>query len=425
GAEDIELEKTLAPAEPAKEGGGPSIDVLRTELVSPLRSLLAMPPAYYDARNVLPTLLPLSQDSPAFGISRPDSSLRVLTSQDRNQSVWSFRMTSPSAVGKLQAEAEFAFWPFDPYVTSGFGESRFDAYRLEMRGSQKEFSYGANYASVRKAFTSLLSMKNRLDADREGPKVWATWSPGRVGLSVFVRSLHDNLDLDRNKPRFTTTEAGASLTYMLSAWPYLGYTVSYSEGERKSSREPVDYKPYKGPVSTVENSLSYSSERIDIALYTSYSRQRDTLQPVERNADMLSYYASATFRPTKTLSVTPEISYGIDRYPGSASETHRRSTSVALDYWPSKNLGYRAFGSYYAEKNQAWGMDTKCVYTELGIVRALHVTARGGGTLSLSVGHQRYLDAVPSTTNSNEFTLWLMLKTPLLPSANPVSQSDS
>jgi hypothetical protein len=239
-----------------------------------------------------------------------------------------------------------------------------------------------------------------------------------------MRSLHDNLDADRDRPRFTTTDAGASLTYMLSSWPYLGYTVSYSEGEKRSSREPASYTPYKGPVSTVEHSLSYSSERMDVAVYSSYSKETDLLQPAERKADMRSYYLSTTLKPAKGLRITPEISYGTDRYP-EASTTHRRSASLSLDYWPAKNTGYRAFGSYYAEKNPQWGMDTRYLYTELAVIRALHLTARGGETLSFSGGLQRYLDAASPGQNTNEFTLWLMLKIPLLPPGRTAPGSDS
>jgi hypothetical protein len=422
--EDIQMEKSLVPTGAATGLGG-HVEPLRDILVSPTRSLLAMPPSHYEARNVLADLLPLSKDSPAFGVSRGNNFQTVLSSQDRDQAVWSFRMASPSVVGKLQAEAEFAFWPFDPYVTSGFGKSQFDAYRLEIRGGEKEFNYGANYVSARKAFSSLFSMRKRLDADRAGPKVWATWSPGSVGLSVFMRSLHDNLDADPHKPRFTTTDAGASLTYMLSSWPYLGYTVSYSEGEKRSSREPNSYAPYSGPVSTLEHSLSYASERIDIALYSSHSRERDLLQPVERKADMRSYYLSTTLKPTKALRITPEISYGIDRYPDAASTTHRRSASLSLDYWPSKDTGYRAFGSYYTEENRQWGMDTRYLYTELAVVRALRLTARRGETISLSAGYQRYLDAASPEDDVGEYTLWLMLRIPLLPGGRTASGADS
>jgi len=423
GAEDIQMEKSLVPTDSAGGAGEPT-EILKDILVSPTRSLLSLPPSHYDARNVLPTLLPLSKDSPAFGVSRGSGLLTVLSSQDKDQTVWSFRMASPSIVGKLQAEAEFAFKPFDPYVTSGFGKSQYDAYRFEIRGGEKEFTYGANYVMVRKAFSSLLSTKKRLDVDRAGPKVWASWSRGRVGMSVFMRSLHDNLDTDGNKSRFTTTDAGASLTYMLSSWPYLGYTVSYSEGEKRSSREPNGYNPYRGPVSTLEHSLSYSSERIDIAAYSSYSRERDLLQPAERKADMRLYYLSTTLKPTKALRITPEISYGIDRYADSVSSTHRRSASLSVDYWPSKHTGYRAFGSYYTEENRQWRMDTKYLYTELAVIRALHLTARGGENLSFSAGYQRYLDDASPVNNRGEFTLWLMLKIPLLPAGRAGSRAD-
>ncbi len=413
-AEDIQLDKSLVPIDSAGGAGEPT-EVLNGILVSPMRSLLALPSSHYDARNVLSPLMPLSKDSPAFGVSRGGGLLTVLSSQDKDQTVWSFRLALPSIVGKLQAEAEFAFRPFDPYVTSGFGKSQYDAYRFEIRGGEKEFTYGVNYVMVRKAFSSLLSTKKRLEVDRAGPKVWASWSRGRVGLSVFMRSLHDNLDADRNKPQFTTTDAGASLTYMFTSWPYLGYTVSYSEGEKRSSREPNGYNSYRGPVSTLEHSLSYSSEKIDIAVYSSYARERDLLQPVERKADMRLYYLSTTLKPTKALHITPEISYGIDRYADTAASTRRRSASLSLDYWPSKHTGYRAFGSYYTEQNRQWRMDTKYLYTELAVIRALRLAARKGGTLSFSASHQRYLDDVSPGNNRGEFTLWLMLRIPLLP----------
>ncbi len=423
GAEDIQLDKSLVPTDATRDAGELT-EILNGILVSPTRSLLALPPSHYDAKNVLPILLPLSKDSPAFGVSRGSGLLTVLSSQDKDQTVWSFRMALPSIVGKLQAEAEFAFRPFDPYVTSGFGKSQYDAYRFEIRGGEKEFNYGVNYVMVRKAFSSLLSTKKRLDVDRAGPKVWASWSRGRVGLSVFMRSLHDNLDSDRDSPRFTTTDAGASLTYMLSSWPYLGYTVSYSEGEKRSSREPNGYSPYSGPVSTLEHALSYSSEKIDIAAYASYSREKDLLQPVERKADMRLYYLSTTLKPTKALRITPEISYGIDRYPDSAASTYRRSASLSVDYWPSKHTGYRAFGSYCMEKNRQWRMDTRYLYTELAVIRALHLTARRGETLSFSAGHQRYLDNASPGNNRDEVTLWLMLKIPLLPAGRMGSGAD-
>jgi hypothetical protein len=60
-------------------------------------------------------------------------------------------------------------------------------------------------------------------------------------------------------------------------------------------------------------------------------------------------------------------------------------------------------------------MDTKYLYTELAVIRSLHLTARGGETLSFSAGHQKYLDDVSQGNNRDEFTLWLMLRIPLLP----------
>jgi hypothetical protein len=324
-------------------------------------------------------------------------------------------MSASSEAGPLfrTLEGHFAVSSFDPDTGDGFHEDSRRAYDLEARGSTGRLGYGLKYFSVGSEFERLKTDRKKRTRDpkkdREGTEAWLQSSFGRVGLKSFATRYHDNLEQDPNRARFTEQKAGATITYTISSWPYLGYSATYARGIRTSSDEPGERASYRGSMETAASGLDYSGEKWSASVSAEYSKSGDFSGPVE----IATYYVGGSFYPFGSLSLTPSLTWMQEEYPELDVSTLTRSADLTLGYTPpNSSLKFTAFGGYSASENRDWGFDNRYFYGYAGVDWPTRGIAPGGN-MSFLLGYDRYVDELYPGSNTQDMSVWLKFRVPL------------
>ncbi len=333
-----------------------------------------------------------------------------LIAQEEKQGLWELKINSSLINGLLQTEGVLALSTYNPFTNKDISDDSYRFSKFVVKGSLKEFLYGVSYQFVGKEFNGLKITKMTLNTDREGTDLWIVWSFGNLSIKPTFKRYHDNLAEDPNRPRFTDTQAGSSLSYTLSSLPYLKTSAFYFRGVRDSSLEPEDYEPFEGPIENIGHSISYSSSKLNVSFYSSYSSCKDTLQASSRETNTVYHSISSSFYLTNSLSLTPGLSYINDKYLHYNAQTLTRSASLGFNYRLSESVKFNAYGSYSDKENQQWYLDTEYIYAKIGVVHTLSALPQLVKNFSLNVSYDYNLDNIYSDNNRQEISFWLIFK---------------
>lgn len=324
------------------------------------------------------------------------------------------RFDSSLANGYLDMYGQFGFGAFDPEIAHGIDEGQ-RRYDVGFKGKLGHFSYGTRHGSTGREHNFLIKgdYKGKLKPGKAVNEIWGAWRYNKIGIKTSFSEVWNNLENNPNKPRIITTQGGITLSYRLSSWPYLGYSLSYFQGTRQSSHEPVNYKPHQDPIEKVAMGLSYSGNVWNASLYSSYSRTKDSPQAGKLPTATWTYDLRASYYPTRTLRITPALGYYIKDYSQFDTQTitrSARSASTTFSYAPkNKNYKFKVFSSYNAVTNRTWGQDTENFYLDNALVWSLPGSSPlEMKNLSLHATYNRYRDAINSDSDSDNVAVWLV-----------------
>ena len=242
-------------------------------------------------------------------------------------------------------------------------------------------------------------------------KNWKTWS--QIGLGDFsvmtsYAQRESNLDDNPSRPHYTEDETRLTLTHSLSQWPYLGYSLSYGTGSRKTTKQ--DGREASGPVDRIDASLTYSGNRWSSSLGTYRLDLTDTLAGgLDTRID--GYYLSASYYPTANFSLSPSVEISDEYYDSDGSNTARQSFSLsATRSFERRPFDITAYGQYYTDRNASWNLDTDGIYAETGVVWSLSQEQKSPSTLGLYLTYNAYTDHVFTDSSIEEAAAWLVFQ---------------
>ena len=281
-------------------------------------------------------------------------------------------------------------------------------FRFGVQRSWHGFAYGLNYQSVGENFARPGDSKSKVQTDREGSELWGRWQFGDLRIKPSVSQFHDNIEVEPDRPRLTDTRAGITLEHTLLSWPYLGYSVSYSNGTRRSSEEPGAFESYRGPVSTAELSVNYSTSQWNASLYTSRSGSENTRAAGAGGNTTLTHYLSGSYYPNSAIGITGAMGRINENYGAEEATTVSNEASLSLSYRPSlRKTGQNLYASFASSKNAAWQLDTR--YFSAGVGQEWYLRNKRSviSVVSLDVNYSHYLDDTSPDAITDNLSVWL------------------
>jgi hypothetical protein len=317
-------------------------------------------------------------------------------------------MKSKMLKGTLTSSAQLAYSSFDPRTEFGLDDDANRSIKLGMQGKYGRFKYGTAYQSTGGNFEARKKEKNKLKKGRENWESWTSVGVGDFSVKTSYAQRESNIDNNPNRPHYTEDEARVTLSHTLSQWPYFGYSVSYGQGGRDTTKQ--NGSQASGPMNRTGASLDYSSNNWSSSLGTYRLDLRNDLAG-GLNTDIQGYYLSGSYYPSANFSVSPAIDLSNEYYESDSSRTSRQSFSLsATRSFDHRPFDITAYGQYYTDQNDTWSLDTEGVYAETGIVWNLGRQQSMPTTLGLHLTYNAYTDNVYADSSVEDVAAWLMFR---------------
>jgi len=334
---------------------------------------------------------------------------RVLEGKSRTPGYWDLQVDSSLGLDGTKARVEFASNSHNPLPGTRPGQAEASSlFRFGVQRSWHSLAYGLNYQSVGKHFARPGDSKSTVQTDREGSELWGRWQFGNVRIKPSVSQFHDNIEEEPDRPRLTDTRAGITLEHTLLSWPYLGYSVSYSSGTRRSSEEPGEFESYRGLVNTAELSVKYSAEQWSASLYSSRSGSENSRALGAAESSTLTHYLSGSYYPNGAIGIAGTMGHINENYGSEETATISNEASLSLTYRPSlSHTSRNLYASFASSKNPTWQLDTR--YFSAGVGQEWYLRNKRSviSVVSLDVNYSHYLDDTSPAAITDDLSVWL------------------
>jgi hypothetical protein len=268
---------------------------------------------------------------------------------------------------------------------------------------------GAEYRSVGKRLERVVAGPAS-QKDREGTEVWLAQRLGLLRLKLSQSDLSDNVDRDPALPRTSRTQTAVSAQLAPRAWPVFGLTYATGDSERtwltgEGRTRTIERQTFD----SVAGSAYYGGPGFDLSGTSTYSYSRD---PARRDRDMTSLYhdLSVTLRPINTITVTPSVGSGVDRYDWASTSYQSDSASLLLTYTPTASRwSLWTLGAYTASSSSDRTVDGRTMSVTGGLAYGLGKILGGRASISVEAGYDHYVDGIyPESSTRGAFGLVLM-----------------
>jgi hypothetical protein len=318
---------------------------------------------------------------------------------------WQLKMSSSLLGPRL--DAEMAFSSPDSETVEDVWSTDHRKLKLGSQTTWQGFSVGASYQSVGKDFedaedsidTGKKKNKDLFGNDTQGTELWTFRQFGNAGLKVYASQSSNNLSGDRNLPRFATRKVGSSVNYQFASLPQAGMVLNYATGTLESLDEPAGYNSVSQDVREIDSSIYYAGDHWSGAVSAANATGKASGSAV---ADVQSYYAEMSYYPSDVVSISPGISYSVEKYPEFGVSADTRSSTLMSSYTPSPNgLKYNLYGEYTTEENRDWSVDNSNLYVSLGVSQDLNKPKSIIKRWSFELFYDQYRDNFYSDSNSS------------------------
>jgi hypothetical protein len=143
---------------------------------------------------------------------------------------------------------------------------------------------------------------------------------------------------------------------------------------------------------SMEGSLSYHGESWNAGMSSTYSSDHDQLQPVLATSET-THALNGTIRPTRELSITPNLTLRHARQQWSGLSTETPTAALGLSYTPIPSLSYTAGGSYSETVGIGGTMRLNTFNATSGLTLKLPRPTTAAPSLSLDTSYSQTQDA--------------------------------
>jgi hypothetical protein len=302
----------------------------------------------------------------------------------------------PPSLAASRPEGGLGYGPLvAPGAAFGLGlDEQEEPVSLGLKGSISDFEGGAEYRSVGRRLERLVSGPPS-QRDREGTEVWVAQRLGLLRLRLSQSDLTDNVDRNPALPRTTRTQTAITAQVAPRSWPIFGLT--YAAGDSERVWLTGDGRPRateQQAFDSLSGSAYYGAPRWDVSASSTYITSRDVAWP-DHEMTMLYHDLRLTLRPVESLTVTPSLGTGLERYESSETRSNTSSASLLLTYGPPTSWWKLwTFGAYNASQTSDGIVDGRTMSLSGGLSCRLGRLLGGPTTLSFQASYERYDDSV-------------------------------
>jgi hypothetical protein len=318
----------------------------------------------------------------------------------------------PNSLGGPGPDAGLGFSPASaPGYAVGI-DDREEPISLGFKAELNGLEGGAEYRSVGKSLDRVVSGPPS-QKDKEGTEVWLAQWLGRLQLRLSQSALSDNVDRNPALPRTSKTQTAVSAKLAPVSWPIFGLTYATGDSERSwltGSGQPRLME--RQAFDSVAGSVYYGTPRVDLSASSTYGWSRDLGRP-DQQMSSLYHDLQLTLRPITSVSVTPAVSTGLDRYQWSGTLNHSDSASLLLTYaQPASWWSVWTLGAYTKSQATDRTVDGRSMSMSGGVSCGLGRLLGGATTMSFQAGYDRYDDSIyPDSSSRGVFGLVLLKMT--------------
>jgi hypothetical protein len=269
---------------------------------------------------------------------------------------------------------------------------------LKVTARVGDFEAGAQYRSAGKRLDSLIKAPASY-RDREGHEVWVAQRFGPLRLRLSDSELTDNVDRNLALPRTTKDQTAVTAELGLDGWPVLGLTVASGDSTRvRLGRGGREEPPERYEFESVTGSIYYyGGPAWSVSAASTFSRSRHAVRPGD---DMVMGYhdLSLTLHPHESLTLTPTLSLGQERYEPSGLDIDRGTAGLTGSYTPPRSRWSAwSYVGYTTTRAGVASTDARSVSVTSALTYGLG-RWWPGCTVSIQAGYDRYVDtAVPDS----------------------------
>ncbi|MGH7908930.1 MAG: hypothetical protein ACRENW_03655, partial [Thermodesulfobacteriota bacterium] len=221
-------------------------------------------------------------------------------------------------------------------------------FRFGLKGSWGGFDYGAEYLDTGKGADKVIGRK--IKSNQEGSSLWLKRSMGVFNITALFSDFVDNFADNSGKPRIRRTQGGITFKVAIPNMPLL--TAYYSHGYSRSVYEPSGSQPQQNWLENFGATLYYRRSNWDISFSSTPGISSDKLLS-DSNSITFFYQLSGSYRPVSSITISPALSLGDDRYmwSGGGARYITPTASIWFGYYPlSDDFNLSFYGSYSINK---------------------------------------------------------------------------
>ncbi len=330
------------------------------------------------------------------------------TSGAKRGDVLGFVLTTDFFEDKVKTEFEADFSKFDPDTSDEFQSKNDKAYRLKIGGFLGKYNYEAMYEYIGQDYEVIGNQG--LQKDKQGVSIINGLNLGVHTINLMLSRYNDNVKGDSLFPRIVNYQG--SLDYYFNKIPNLPIGINYQKSIQESSREPLGTFPIDIHTDTVTGMVNYTLDRINLGFQTSYSLLNDRTS-TDNDTTTTTYTLTPSYNTTN-FSLCPSFSLNQSKIhlTGVRTDTYTINTDLRTSFFQQK-VSFDVGGTYNIIKADDDSIDTRNLNVNFRLVYNIKEFLNGlvKPTIAIRGTYMKITDRVYSSSNSDEFTLFLVLST--------------
>ena len=319
-------------------------------------------------------------------------------------------VTLRSMDAKISASGQLPYVLTDPLHKDADLDEAHEPASLGVTARVGGFEAGAQYRSAGKRLERLIRAPAAFK-DREGRDVWVAQRFGVLRLRLTDSELTDNVDRNPALPRTTKDQTALTAELAPADWPVLGLTVASGDSTRvRLTHEREEGAAERHEFESVTGSAYYYGGPVwNVTASSTLSRSRPVVRPGDDLA-MAYHDLSLTLHPHDSLTVTPKLSLGQERYEPSGLGVDTSTASLTLSYAPrASRWSTSSYLSYTTRRASDASTDARSVSVTGALTYALGRWLPGC-TVSVEAGYDRYVDVAVPVRASQGVSGFVLLK---------------
>jgi len=339
----------------------------------------------------------------------PWGSLGISTTQGPQKGdVLGFVLTSDLLENKVKTEFETDFSKFDPDTSDEFKSKSDHAYKLKVGGNLGVYTYDAMYEYIGRDYAVVGNQG--LPKDREGASIMNGLNLGVHTINLTLSRYNDNVKEDELFPRILNYQGG--LDYSFNGIPNLPMGINYQKSMQNSTREPSGTNPLDLHADTVSGRVNYTLDKINLGFLASYSLLDDRT-PTNNDTTAINYTFTSSYN-IPNISISPSFSLNQSKIHVTdvRTDTYTINLDLRTKFFREK-LSFDVGSTYNIIKADNGSTNSCNLNTNFRLAYNAKEIFRGlmNPTIALRGAYMKITDKINWSSDSDEFTLFLVLAT--------------